>query len=248
MVSNSVLKYSSEVEEAVDHLRSLGLYPHHNRVKSWDVSKMINIINKGSRNSFVLDVGCNGSPILPMLRRLGFRNLYGCDLSLPKYPPLLLKIVCSFYKRNYKPIIEMYENKIYHISIQDLERTNFQNNMFDYITSLSVIEHGINLQNYFKEMNRILKEGGILLTSTDYWPDKVVNKKTNKFSNPKTVHSDNIFSKKEIEESVVKVAEQNGFVLTEPIDFAYQDKVIHWNASGLDYTFIFFTLKKNNPT
>ena len=31
--------------------------------------------------------------------------------------------------------------RIFAISIQDLEKTNFQNNMFDYITSLSVIEH-----------------------------------------------------------------------------------------------------------
>ena len=68
-----------------------------------------------------------------------------------------MKVVHSFYKRNYKPILEMYENKIFAISIQDLEKTNFQSNMFDYITSLSVIEHGVNIQNYFKEMNRILK-------------------------------------------------------------------------------------------
>ena len=57
------------------------------------------------------------------------------------------------------------------ISIQDLEKTGFQNNTFDFVTSLSVIEHGINIENYFKEMNRILKKEGLLLTSTDYWPD-----------------------------------------------------------------------------
>ncbi len=47
--------------------------------------------------------------------------------------------------------------------------------MFDYITSLSVIEHGVNIENYFKEMNRVLKKGGMLLTSTDYWYDKINN-------------------------------------------------------------------------
>lgn len=244
MVSNSVLKYSSEVDESIDHLRSLGLFPHADRVKSWDTCKMIDIVNEGDRNSLILDVGCNGSPILSMLRRLGFKNLYGCDLNLPRYPPRLMKVVCSFYKRDYKPIVEMYENKIFNISIQDLEKTNFQNKMFDYITSVSVIEHGINLQRYFNEMNRILKEGGMLLTSTDYWPDKLVRKSTNKFSNPKNLH-DNIFSKKEIED-VIKVAEQNGFILTQEIDFTYNDKVVHWNSSGLDYTFIFFALRKNN--
>jgi hypothetical protein len=53
-----------------------------------------------------------------------------------------MKVVHSFYRSNDKPI-----------SIQDLEKTNFQSNMFDYITSLSVIELGVNTQNYFKEMN-----------------------------------------------------------------------------------------------
>lgn len=86
-----------------------------------------------------------------------------------------MKVVHSFYKRNYKPI-EMYENEIFALSIQDLEKTNFKNNMFDYITSLSVIEHGVNIQNYFKEMNRILKKGAVFLTASDYWPDKLVNK------------------------------------------------------------------------
>ena len=37
-----------------------------------------------------------------------------------------------------------------YISIQDLEKTDFQNNMFDYITSLSVIEHGVNHLAYYQ--------------------------------------------------------------------------------------------------
>ena len=240
---NSVLKNSEEVYQAIECLHSLGLFSHHNKEKSWDTFKMVNIISQANRSSFILDVGCNGSPILPILRRLGFKNLYGCDMYLKKRYLPLMKVVHSLYKREYKPIIEMYEDKTFDISIQDLEKTKFQSNTFDYITSLSVIEHGINIQNYFKEMNRIMKKGGILLTSTDYWPDKivnVVNTKDNRKNSP-----DNVFSRKEIEEDVVNISEQNGFVLTEPIDFTHEDKVIHWDATGLDYTFIFFALRKN---
>ena len=40
------------------------------------------MISGVNRESFVLDVGCYESPILPMLKRLGFINLYGCDLIL----------------------------------------------------------------------------------------------------------------------------------------------------------------------
>ena len=114
---------------------------------------------------------------------------------------------------------------IFDISVQDLEKTEFQHSTFDFVTSLSVIEHGINIQNYFKEMNRIIKKGGLLLTSTDYWPDKIVNL-VNTDVNPKN-SPDNIFSRKEIEEDVIRIAERNGFLLTEPIDFAHGEKVIH---------------------
>ena len=235
---NSVLKNLSEVNYAINNLHSLGLFAHPDKVKSWDTYKMVKIISEGDRSSFILDVGCNGSPILSILKRLGFKNLYGCDLFLKKIPSTLTEIVYPLYR----PIIEIYEDKAFNISIQNLEKTNFQDKMFDYITSLSVIEHGVNIQNYFKEMNRIMKKGGILLTSTDYWPDKILNiikTKHNHRNDP-----DNVFSKEEIEKDVLKAAELNDLILTEPIDFSFENKVVHYNVTGLDYTFIFFALKK----
>lgn len=238
MTYNSVLKNLSEVNYAINNLHSLGLFAHPDKVKSWDTYKMIKIISEGDRSSFILDVGCNGSPILSILKRLGFKNLYGCDLFLKKIPSTLTEIVYPLYR----PIIEIYEDKAFNISIQNLEKTNFQDKMFDYITSLSVIEHGVNIQNYFKEMNRIMKKGGILLTSTDYWPDKILNiikTKHNHRNDP-----DNVFSKEEIEKDVLKAAELNDLILTEPIDFSFENKVVHYNVTGLDYTFIFFALKK----
>lgn len=238
MIYNSVLKNLSEVNYAINNLHSLGLFAHPDKVKSWDTYKMVKIISEGDRSSFILDVGCNGSPILSILKRLGFKNLYGCDLFLKKIPSTLTEIVYPLYR----PIIEIYEDKAFNISIQNLEKTNFQDKMFDYITSLSVIEHGVNIQNYFKEMNRIMKKGGILLTSTDYWPDKILNiikTKHNHRNDP-----DNVFSKEEIEKDVLKAAELNDLILTEPIDFSFENKVVHYNVTGLDYTFIFFALKK----
>ena len=243
VANNSVLQDYDQVDQAVEGLCSLGLFPHPNRVKSWDTFKMTNIVNQGDRTSHVLDIGCEGSPILPMLRRLGFRNLYGCDLDLNKKYVGLRKLVYSFYKRSNKPLLEMYEINNFDISVQDLEKTEYATEKFDYITSLSVIEHGVNIQNYFKEMNRILKKGGVLLTSTDYWPDKIVNLIRSKYNHNNS--ADIIFSREEIED-MIKIAVQNGFVLTEPINFAYKNKVVHWNITDLDFTFIFFALRKNS--
>ena len=234
---NSVLKNKLEVTEAEQGLRKLKLFRHHWPYKSWDTYKMIKIISDADRDSFILDVGCYESPILPMLKKLGFTNLYGCDLVLiPDHKP---NFSSSAGNSEYKPVVEMYSDKSYKLSIRNLEDTDYEDQMFDYITSLSVIEHGVNVEKYFREMSRILKCNGYLLTSTDYWPDKIVNTKNVLSKGP----PDNIFSREEIEKAI-EIAEISGLRLIEPIDFEYRDKVVHWNEIGLDFTFIFFAMKK----
>lgn len=205
---------------------------------------MIKMISSANRESFVLDVGCYESPILPMLKRLGFTNLYGCDLVLKPSsdcnPDFTNNNISSFkYPEDYEPIAKMYSDKSYQLSIRNLEDTKYSDQMFDYVTSLSVIEHGVNIEKYFREMSRIIKSNGYLLTSTDYWPDKLVNNK-NVLSKETP---DNIFSRDEIEK-LVEIADKNGLKLIEPIDFEYKDKVVRWNSIGLDFTFIFFAMRK----
>ncbi len=204
------------------------------------------MISGANRESFVLDVGCYDSPILPMLKRLGFTNLYGCDLvlksSLDGNPNISNNNNSSNslkYHEDYEPIAKMYSDKSYNLSIRNLEDTKYNDQMFDYVTSLSVIEHGVNIEKYFREMSRIIKNNGYLLTSTDYWPNKLVNNK--KVLSKET--PDNIFSRNEIEK-MIEIADKNGLKLIEPIDFEYKDKVVRWNSIGLDFTFIFFAMRK----
>jgi len=240
MTSNCVLRNLHEVNIAKDKLKKMGLFPHHGSEKSWDTLKMIDIISAANSDSNILDVGCNGSPILPMLKILGFRNLFGCDFVLrPRYNSTLMKIACRFIKKEYLPIVQMYNDDGIKLSIQNLEQTNYTDNVFEFITSLSVIEHGININEYFKEMARILKHGGYLLTSTDYWPEKITNTKkviSDKFP-------DTIFSREEIEK-IIKTGEKHGLKLIEPMDYTYGDRVVKWKKTGREYTFIFFGMKK----
>ena len=106
---NSVLKMVSQVAEARKNLKALNLFPHYDPYKSWDTYKMIEIMKEMDKNSYILDIGCNVSPILPMLKKLGFSNLYGCDLLLkPRYNHYWLNIAYSFFRRGYKPILDMY--------------------------------------------------------------------------------------------------------------------------------------------
>jgi SAM-dependent methyltransferase len=243
MRNNSVLKNISEVQQASEQLKSLGLFPHHDWIKSWDTYKMVDIIMRTcKKNSFLLDIGCNGSPLLPMFARLGFRNLYGCDLYLKRNISQLSRIYHHFYKKEYRPIIEMNHSNDYNLSIQDLKRTSFRYESFDCITSLSVIEHGINIRSYLKEASNILKKNGLLLTSTDYWPQKISLNSTTKDNH--TDSFDNIFSREEIE-NMVEIARDYKLVLTEPIDFSYKERIAYWKAYKLHYTFIFFALRKS---
>lgn len=46
---------------------------------------------------------------------------------------------------------------------------------FDAAILLSVIEHGVDLEKLFIELNRILTEGGLVYLSTDYWEETVDN-------------------------------------------------------------------------
>ena len=84
----------------------------------------------------------------------------------------------------------------------------------------------------------------MLLTSSDIWPDTLVNKIINK--DIRKMSPNNIFGKEEIEKNVIDVAERNRFTLTEPIDFTHEDKGVHWRATTIerDYTFIFFALRE----
>jgi len=243
---NCVLKSFGQVEDSIKNLETLNLPPHPDPPKSWDTWKIINFINKSAmKNAKILDVGCNGSPILPLLKKLGFKNLYGCDVDLKiRKRRLLRRIKNKAFNLNPDQLLnEMLRNEenFYHLTIQDLEKTNYEASFFDFISSLSVIEHGVNISNYLSEMNRILRPGGFLLTSTDYWPEKIETI-SNVYDRPS---NDVIFDKNEIKEILADV-NKNGFSVYGEMNFDFRDKVVKWKKTDKKYTFIFFCLQKKS--
>ncbi len=56
---------------------------------------------------------------------------------------------------------------------RDITNTRLPNGRFQHATCVSVIEHGLNrnLAPFFDEVRRIVREGGLLYVSTDYWPE-----------------------------------------------------------------------------
>ncbi len=215
---NAVLKSRAEVTSALEQVAKLDLPEMGDPPKNWDSLAALDcIVRSTAREACILDGGTElYSRILPWLALYGYRKLHGINLVFDR------KI-----KRG--PITYQYG---------DITHTDYAGETFDAITCLSVIEHGVNLENYLREMLRILKPGGLLITSTDYWLTPIDTKGRQAFGVP--VH---IFTKEEILEAV-DLAERIGFVKTGTIDFASGEKVIHWNEIDLDYTFLLFTLRK----
>src|SRR5919197_2666940 len=59
MRNNSVLKSITEVQQASEQLKSLGLFAHHDWIKSWDTYKMVDIIIRTCKkihSCLILDV------------------------------------------------------------------------------------------------------------------------------------------------------------------------------------------------
>jgi SAM-dependent methyltransferase len=238
MKENAVLGTIAEREDAIAELVARGLPLYSDRPKNWDnLVALSAILDRSSAPPFdgaarsgaagpfarfdpatarVLDAGASGGVILPWLARCGYKNLVGVDLDehLPPSTDVLR------YER------------------ADLTRTPFPDGSFDAITCLSVIEHGVPVDDYLAEMSRLLKPGGILVTSTDYWHEPIDTS-----DNP---HGDNwrIFTPGEIQDLIARAGRDYGLTLSGPLDLACQDKVVHWEYVQRDYTFVVFTLVK----
>jgi hypothetical protein len=89
-------------------------------------------------------------------------------------------------------------------------------------------------------MHRILKPGGLLITSTDYYPTPIDTR--GQLAHGAAIK---IFTRKEIQ-NMLKLATQCGFELTGEVNLDCTEKPIHWPQFNLDYTFLIFTLR-NKP-
>jgi SAM-dependent methyltransferase len=217
---NGVLRTRQEWERSVELVTNLGLHPHPDLPKNWDSLVALNaVLKRTGKKACILDAGSElYSTILPWLFLYGYKKLWAINL-----------IFNSPIKRG--PI---------HYEYGDITQTNFKEDTFDAIVCLSVIEHGVEIHAYFKEMSRILKPGGILITSTDYYEAPIDTKAQSEYGFP--IH---IFSKTEII-TALEVAREFDLVLTGPLDLNCEEKTVRWELYDLEYTFAVFTLQKKH--
>ncbi len=185
--------------------------------KSWDVLKTVEFVERQvPRDAPVLDIGAHQSEVLPVLHRLGYRNLAGADLN--------------------PGIGEMpFAGEIRYVAC-DFMSTPFPDASFACVTAISVIEHGFDAARLLAEMARIVKPGGYFLASVDYWPEKVDTAGVAAYG-----MDWRIFSADELR-GFIADAGGRGFVPVGEARFESRDRVVRWK--GRAYTFAWMALRK----
>jgi len=217
-LENGVLQTVEEWRHSLDEVKTLGLPPHLYPAKNWDsLAALSCVLSRTTNDAHVLDAGAElYSVILPWLFLYGYRNLVGVNLSFDR-------------PRRRGPISYI---------PGDLTRTAFPDETFDAITCLSTIEHGVDLDAYFRETARLLKPGGVLVTSMDYYESPTETWGKTMYGAP--IH---IFSRSEVEE-MLPIGRRYGFDLTGPLSLRCADRAVHWELHGLRYTFLMLTMQK----
>ena len=216
---NGVLRTRQEYQHAMRVLKKMGMLLCDDRAKNWDTLAALALIRKyfPAPETAILDAGGEYySCIMPSLHHSGYVNLRCINLVF----------MHPFRKGN---ILFEYG---------DITRTKFKDGTFEAITCLSVIEHGVDMNAYFKEMSRILKPGGILFTSTDYWQDHIDTENKEAYGCPIK-----IFTAEDIRR-FIRIAEFFGFESLAPLELDCVDKVVAWPQFNLHYTFVYFLLRK----
>jgi SAM-dependent methyltransferase len=218
--ANGVLKTKAEVNRSIKVLKALGLPLHMDAPKNWDSLAALAILTRsfsGKKSAKILDAGGESySVILKQLQQFGWMDLTCINITYAGTS------VSGGIRFRYG----------------DITRTRFAGNRFDVITCLSVIEHGVDVNRYFKEASRILKPGGILFTSMDYWTTPIDTGGQVAYGVPIR-----IFDRTEVKKMVEQALEYD-LELVGRLDLDCTNKVVSWKQFDLDYTFLYFTMRK----
>lgn len=214
--TNHVLLTSASVDFAVNDLRELRLALHPDTPKNWDTYLAVIHAADVGKSQPILDAGAAPeSSFLPSMARLGYTDLTGINL-LFEQPETRGGV--------------LYEHG-------DITRTKYKDEAFAFIACLSVIEHNVDVDKFLAESARLLKPGGHLFISFDYWRDPIDYTAWAK----RGVHL-HFFSPDEARE-IVKTAADHKLIVTSEPSYECQDRVVE--HIGLRYSFMNLLFRKS---
>ncbi len=222
--SNGVLQRRDACVQAEDVLLDVGLVPHYSRTKSWDFLKALALlVDEVPRDAPVLDMGCGAfSVILEWLEAAGYQDLHGCDYFVERAG----RVGGIQYSR------------------QDLTATSYPDHAFSAVTCMSVIEHNVDLPAFLQEVRRVLRPGGLLVVSTDYWPDKIDTAGVRPYGDD--VGDTRIFDEAELR-AFVEQAAAAGFDPLTPMRYEAAERAVRWPKIPEPYTFAFVAFRRRAP-
>lgn len=215
----AILTSKSEIEKSTRELKDVGLQSHPMEWKNWDHLKALKrILQETSRDDTILDAGGGKfSPLVEWLYVYGYQHLSVVNLDFEQ--PFGRGPV------KYRP--------------GDLTNTDFEDDTFAAVSSMSVLEHDVPLEPAFAEFQRIIEPGGTLVISTDYSPENLDTGRERTNYGEETQPWE-IFADDDIER-LLQTAESAGFDVPEWNPESLGEPPISFG--GYDYTFAFIELR-----
>lgn len=209
---NNFLRTRAEIEKCSQYLIDNNLKQSGISAKDYDIANVVPFLKS---EMDICDLGSDGSEILSNAVRLGIiGRKVGIDLAYAQDTVT-------------EEGIEIFKG--------DLMDSGFEDNSFDFITCMSVVEHAVDLNKLANECSRLLKSDGMLFISFDYWPEKLNTKGVWLYN-----LEWNILSKEDVQ-NMVSLFKDNRLELTSDIDWTIQDAVINPTycspVAGISYTF-----------
>lgn len=236
----SVLKDWQEVGLSYLELMKRNLYVGTWPNKQWDIWQFYTDLHAVDRSWPALDIGCGGNSVLRLLWKMRFNFIRGVDLHLSLNDRLrhledLIKNLRLSPRVSFLP---------YTIHQKDYLTMHSSKELFGIITALSVVEHGVIAEQFFSKAAELLRSGGILYLTTDYWPTQ---KETSCVPRSQTFNLPwIIFDRVKLIEWI-EIAESCGFLV--PSSSAIEEAFVlqpcvtsHWQ--GFDYTSIYLSFVK----
>lgn len=216
---NEFLKTREQINASTQWLVDNGYTSHPISCKDFELA----LTTQALRDGDVLDAGADGSFLLHNAVK---KNITGRKVGID-----LIEVVGG----NAADGVEYFKG--------DIMATPFDDESFDMVFSLSVLEHQVDFTLFAKEMSRLLRKGGNLYVSFDYAEKKIDTSLTKLYS-----LDWNILSREDAAK-FIDVCAMHGLVITDNVDWTVQDMVINSAycapVVGVEYTFgIFNFIKK----